>query len=252
VRREWEPEDLVACWTLVEADWELLANKTGATRLGFASLLKFFELEGRRDLVDRQDVPEVAIRHRQVRMTELALNHVHRHPLGRQLGSVGMPERMRVDPLLDAGLPCQPRQELPYVRGVERRPVERAEQRPCSDAQLRASLHPRLEHRHRARIEPYHPRAVPLPMHDADGASSTIDIRRLQRQGLADPKPTAVHDDQECPISNPRRRSVRRRPDQLQRFSRRHDLGREPASLIRRGNAALEGPPTRFSPAFHH
>jgi hypothetical protein len=32
VRREWEPEDLVACWTLVEADWELLANKTKATR----------------------------------------------------------------------------------------------------------------------------------------------------------------------------------------------------------------------------
>jgi hypothetical protein len=32
---------------LVEADWELPANKTGATRLGFASLLKFFELEGR-------------------------------------------------------------------------------------------------------------------------------------------------------------------------------------------------------------
>ena len=47
MRREWKPEDLVACWTLVEADWELLANKTGATRLGFASLLKFFELEGR-------------------------------------------------------------------------------------------------------------------------------------------------------------------------------------------------------------
>jgi hypothetical protein len=36
VRREWEPEDLVACWTLVEADRELIVNKTGATRLGFA------------------------------------------------------------------------------------------------------------------------------------------------------------------------------------------------------------------------
>jgi hypothetical protein len=47
VRREWEPEDVVACWTLVEADRELIANKTGATRLGFTPLLKFFELEGR-------------------------------------------------------------------------------------------------------------------------------------------------------------------------------------------------------------
>ena len=47
MRRGWEPEDVVACWTLVEDDWALLANKTGPTRLGFALLLKFFELEAR-------------------------------------------------------------------------------------------------------------------------------------------------------------------------------------------------------------
>jgi hypothetical protein len=47
MRREWEPEDLVACWTLVDDDWRLVGNKTGATRLGFAVLLKFFELEAR-------------------------------------------------------------------------------------------------------------------------------------------------------------------------------------------------------------
>ncbi len=47
MRREWEPEDVVACWTLIEADWALVANKSGATRLGFALLLKFFELEAR-------------------------------------------------------------------------------------------------------------------------------------------------------------------------------------------------------------
>jgi len=35
VQREWKPEELIACWTLVEDDWRLLANKTGATRLGF-------------------------------------------------------------------------------------------------------------------------------------------------------------------------------------------------------------------------
>ena len=35
MRREWEPEDLVACWTLVEHDErELVAYKRGATRLG--------------------------------------------------------------------------------------------------------------------------------------------------------------------------------------------------------------------------
>jgi len=47
VRDDWEPQDLISCWTLDEADWRLLANKAGATRLGFALLLKFFDLEGR-------------------------------------------------------------------------------------------------------------------------------------------------------------------------------------------------------------
>jgi Domain of unknown function (DUF4158) len=46
VRREWE---------LDEAEFELLANKTGATRLGFALLLKFFELEAR--FPRREDAP---------------------------------------------------------------------------------------------------------------------------------------------------------------------------------------------------
>jgi hypothetical protein len=60
MRREWEPEDLIACWTLVEADWLLVANKSGPTRLGFALALKFFELEGR---FPRQpgDLPAAAV-----------------------------------------------------------------------------------------------------------------------------------------------------------------------------------------------
>src|SRR5664280_1582830 len=36
MRREWEPEDLLACWTLMDPDRQLLVNKAGATRLGFA------------------------------------------------------------------------------------------------------------------------------------------------------------------------------------------------------------------------
>jgi hypothetical protein len=51
MRREWEPEKLIACWTLVDSDRERLANKAGATRLGFALMLKFFELEARYDQV---------------------------------------------------------------------------------------------------------------------------------------------------------------------------------------------------------
>jgi len=47
MQRDWEPEGVIDCWTLVDGGWVLVANKTGATRLGFAVLLKFFELEGR-------------------------------------------------------------------------------------------------------------------------------------------------------------------------------------------------------------
>ena len=47
MRREWDREQLIDCWTLVDVDWALVANKSGPTRLGFAALLKFFEIEGR-------------------------------------------------------------------------------------------------------------------------------------------------------------------------------------------------------------
>lgn len=60
MRREWEPEDLIACWTLVEEDWPLVANKAGATRLGFAVMLKYFELEARFPR-HAGDVPRAAI-----------------------------------------------------------------------------------------------------------------------------------------------------------------------------------------------
>jgi hypothetical protein len=32
MRTEWEPEDLIEHWTLLEADLDLIGNKTGATR----------------------------------------------------------------------------------------------------------------------------------------------------------------------------------------------------------------------------
>jgi hypothetical protein len=60
VRQDWEPEDLLASWTLVDADWDLVATKTGATRLGFGLLLKFFELEARFPQ-DRSELPPAAV-----------------------------------------------------------------------------------------------------------------------------------------------------------------------------------------------
>lgn len=47
MRREWEPEELIEAWTLLDGDWRLVGNKTGATRLGFALILKFFAIEAR-------------------------------------------------------------------------------------------------------------------------------------------------------------------------------------------------------------
>jgi len=46
MKRQWDIEELIEHFTLVEEDEALLANKTGATRLGFALLLKCFQLEG--------------------------------------------------------------------------------------------------------------------------------------------------------------------------------------------------------------
>lgn len=40
-------EELIELWTLVDDDWALVANKSGATRLGFAVLFKFYEIESR-------------------------------------------------------------------------------------------------------------------------------------------------------------------------------------------------------------
>ena len=60
MKREWSAEELAEQWTLLPSERELLANKTGVTRLGFAVLLKFFQAESRfpRDL---QEVPGAAI-----------------------------------------------------------------------------------------------------------------------------------------------------------------------------------------------
>ena len=47
MKQDWTDEELVEFWTLYEAETTLLANKAGATRLGFAVLLKFFQVQAR-------------------------------------------------------------------------------------------------------------------------------------------------------------------------------------------------------------
>ncbi|MDQ2815211.1 MAG: DUF4158 domain-containing protein [Actinomycetota bacterium] len=60
MRAEWEPDELIEVWTLVESDWDLIANKAGVTRLGFAVMLKFYEIEGRFPAY-REEVPQAAV-----------------------------------------------------------------------------------------------------------------------------------------------------------------------------------------------
>ncbi|MFB8395114.1 DUF4158 domain-containing protein [Streptomyces yangpuensis] len=60
MRQDWEPEDLIEVWTLLEDDMAKLRNKSGANRLGFALLLKFFEVEARFP-EDAGDVPKAAV-----------------------------------------------------------------------------------------------------------------------------------------------------------------------------------------------
>jgi TnpA family transposase len=47
MKRNWTEEDLTADWHILPHEQELIGSKRGATRLGFALLLKFFKLEGR-------------------------------------------------------------------------------------------------------------------------------------------------------------------------------------------------------------
>jgi TnpA family transposase len=61
VKREWDLEDLIDSWTLKKADMKALANKSGSTRLGFALMLKYFEIDARFPR-HRGEVPAAAVK----------------------------------------------------------------------------------------------------------------------------------------------------------------------------------------------
>jgi TnpA family transposase len=60
MKRDWSALELAEHWALLSGERPLLANKTGATRLGFAILLKFFQYEGHFPR-QRQDVPTIVV-----------------------------------------------------------------------------------------------------------------------------------------------------------------------------------------------
>ena len=60
MKRTWDIEELVEHFTLLPQDMDLLTNKTGPTRFGFAVLLKYFQYEARFPAA-KQDVPKALI-----------------------------------------------------------------------------------------------------------------------------------------------------------------------------------------------
>lgn len=61
MKRHWTADELTEHWTLHPLDLALLANKSGATRLGFALLLKFFQYEAR--FPQKTEIPGAVIVH---------------------------------------------------------------------------------------------------------------------------------------------------------------------------------------------
>ena len=62
MKRQWEQEELIDWWTLSATDRALLGNKTGATRLGFALLLKYFHRLGRFPQ-HKNEIPGIVVRY---------------------------------------------------------------------------------------------------------------------------------------------------------------------------------------------
>jgi hypothetical protein len=60
MQREWTQDELIEHWTLAPGEHLLLMNKSGPGRLGFAALLKFFQVEARFPAA-KSEVPEAAV-----------------------------------------------------------------------------------------------------------------------------------------------------------------------------------------------
>src|SRR5712692_8015024 len=60
MKRQWDIEELIEHFTLIDDDLTFLAHKTGPTRLGCALLLKCFQFEGRFPTA-RYDIPKAIV-----------------------------------------------------------------------------------------------------------------------------------------------------------------------------------------------
>jgi hypothetical protein len=73
MKRQWQTEELVEQFTLLPDEMALLDNKVGVNQLGFAVLLKFFQLEARFPR-SRQEVPKQVVSYiaRQLELSQTA------------------------------------------------------------------------------------------------------------------------------------------------------------------------------------
>lgn len=60
MKRNWETDELIEHFTFLPNETKVIGNKTGATRLGFAVLFKFFQNEARFPY-HRNEVPKPVV-----------------------------------------------------------------------------------------------------------------------------------------------------------------------------------------------
>lgn len=60
MKRNWNEDELLEHFVVVPIERKLIGNKTGASRLGFAMLLKYFQQEARFPS-KKQDIPKVVV-----------------------------------------------------------------------------------------------------------------------------------------------------------------------------------------------
>ncbi len=60
IKPHWDTEELISYWTLLPQELELVSNKVGANQIGFAVLLKYFQLMARFP-DSAQEIPDIII-----------------------------------------------------------------------------------------------------------------------------------------------------------------------------------------------
>ena len=60
MKRYWEEHELAERWSLTHDEFELVRNRTDCSRLGFAVLLKFFQVEARFPS-ERREIPHLGL-----------------------------------------------------------------------------------------------------------------------------------------------------------------------------------------------